>query len=224
MMMQDYLTPGPMVDSDNPDIVAFTEANKGSGKTEKEKAIRLYFAIRDGVRYDPYSSTLEPDRLKASHTLSEGRGYCVAKAVLLAAACRAAGIPARLGFADVRNHMSTEKMRERMQTDIFYWHGYTDIYLEGKWVKATPAFNVELCDKFGLKALDFNGEEDSIYHPFDTSGNRHMEYILYRGEYAEPPVEEIMKTYVTHYPHWRNRSNSATGDFDAEVAAETAKS
>src|SRR5690606_17719227 len=188
-----------------------------------ERAISLYLAIRDGVLYDPYSATLDPEGLKASSTLRVGRGFCVAKAVLLAAVCRSAGIPARLGFADVRNHMSTAKMRERMKTDLFYWHGYTDIHLNGKWVKATPAFNIELCDKFGLKPLEFNGEEDSIYHPFDKAGNRHMEYVNYRGEFAEPPVEQILDTYMTHYPHWRNRRNSASDDFAAEVAAENAR-
>lgn len=221
--MEEFLNPGVTVDSAHPDIVAFAKAHQGSGTSAKEKAVSLYFAIRDGVRYDPYSASLEIDRLKASHTLREGRGYCVAKAILLAAVCRAAGVPARLGFADVRNHLSTAKMRERMQTDIFYWHGYTDLYIDGKWVKATPAFNIELCQKFGLHPLDFNGEEDSIYHPFDTAGNRHMEYLRYRGEFAEPPVEQILDTYMTHYAHWRNRRNSATGDFEAEVAAETAK-
>lgn len=221
--MQEYLEPGSIVDSDHPDIAAFALAHQGKGASEKERAISLYLAIRDGVLYDPYSATLDPEGLKASSTLRVGRGFCVAKAVLLAAVCRSAGIPARLGFADVRNHMSTAKMRERMKTDLFYWHGYTDIYLNGKWVKATPAFNIELCDKFGLKALEFNGEEDSIYHPFDKAGNRHMEYVNYRGEFAEPPVEQILDTYMTHYPHWRNRRNSASGDFAAEVAAENAR-
>ncbi|MEX1036387.1 MAG: transglutaminase family protein [Sneathiella sp.] len=219
----EFLEPGPTVDSDNPDIIAFVERVAGDGGSDKEKAIKLYYAVRDELRYDPYSSTLEVKGLKASTTLAEGRGYCVSKAILLAAACRAAGIPARLGYADVRNHMSTEKMRERMQTDIFYWHGYTDIYLDGKWVKSTPAFNIELCDKFGLKPLDFDGEEDSIYHPIDKSGNRHMEYLNYRGEFSEPPLAAMLETFVTHYPHWRNRENSAKGDFEAEVTAETAR-
>ncbi|WP_340149134.1 transglutaminase-like domain-containing protein [uncultured Sneathiella sp.] len=217
----EFLTPGPTVDSDSPDIVAFVERVLGGNDgSDKEKAIKLYYAVRDELRYDPYSSTLEVEGLKASRTLREGRGYCVSKAILLAAACRAAGIPARLGYADVRNHMSTEKMRERMQTDIFYWHGYTDIYLDGKWVKSTPAFNIELCDKFGLMPLDFDGEEDSIYHPIDKSGNRHMEYLNYRGAFAEPPLDDMLETFVTHYPHWRNRVNSAEGDFEAEVSAE----
>jgi transglutaminase-like putative cysteine protease len=108
--------------------------------------------------------------MRASSVLAAGHGWCVTKAALLAAACRAAGIPARPGFADVRNHLSTERMRQTMTTDVFAWHGYTDIWLDGAWRKATPAFNVELCERFGLLPLEFDGQADSIYHPFDPRG------------------------------------------------------
>ncbi len=119
--------------------------------------------------------------MKASTALANGYGWCVPKAALLAAACRAAGIPARVGYADVRNHLSTERLRQNMGSDLFVWHGYTDIWLDGQWLKATPAFNIELCDRFGLLPLEFDGRADSIYHPFDTAGNRHMEYVTMHG-------------------------------------------
>ena len=216
-----YLEPGPTVESGHPDIVAFAKDAAGDAATAKETAIALYYAVRDGIRYNPYISAIEVEAFRATKTLADGEGYCVAKAILLAAACRALGIPARLGFADVRNHLSTEKMRQRMKTDLFYWHGYTDLYLDGKWVKATPAFNVELCEKFGLKPLEFDGAEDSIYHPFDVSGSRHMEYLNYRGTFAEPPLEQIQATFMVEYAHWRDRNGEPAGDFEAEVEAET---
>lgn len=219
---KDFLDPGPMVDSTNPEIAAYAAVAVEGLATDKEKAICLYYKIRDEVRYDPYSAELSVEGMKASNILANRRGYCVAKAALLAAVCRAQGIPARLGFADVRNHLTTEKMRQRMKTDLFYWHGYTDIFIDGKWVKSTPAFNVELCEKFGLHPLEFDGEEDSIYHPFDTSGNRHMEYLNYRGAYFDVPLDEIRATFVEKYDHWKNGVREDAGDFDAEVAAETA--
>ena len=175
-----FLAPGPTVESDHPWVTAFADRvvrGLAPGAGALDRAVRLYYAVRDELRYDPYTSELSVEGLRARRTLELGRGWCVSKAILLAAACRAQGIPARLGFADVRNHLSTEKMRQRMQTDVFYWHGYTSIHLDGRWVKATPAFNVELCQKFGLHPLEFDGAEDSIYHPFDLAGNRHMEYI-----------------------------------------------
>lgn len=222
--MQQFLTAGPAVECDHPAVVEYAAPIAGSDLSDLKKAIALYYKVRDDIRYDPYSSSVDINELKASHTLSIGRGWCVSKAILLAAVCRAAGIPARMGYADVRNHMSTAKMRERMKTDIFYWHSYTSIFLDGQWVKATPAFNIELCDKFGLKPLEFDGKTDSLYHEHDKAGNRHMEYINERGQYAEPPVDLIRETFVTHYPHWRGltggSANDGSADFDAEVDAE----
>ena len=219
--LYEYVQPSATIDSHHATISAFAGEKAGDARDSRQKAIRLYYAVRDGIRYDPYSIKLTVEGLKASHTLSAGRGWCVPKAILLAAGCRAMGIPARLGFADVRNHLSTIRMREAMKTDVFYWHGYTAIYLDGIWVKATPAFNIELCERFRIKPLDFDGRNDAIYHPFDLNGNRHMEYLQYRGEFTDVPIDQIIETFQREYvltPSW----NSA--DFDHDAALETAAS
>ena len=140
-----------VIDHDHESILRFTRDNVGNLTDPKKQAIKLYYAVRDGIRYDPYSFNLTEEGLRASTTLENERGWCIPKAVLLAACCRALGIPARLGFVDVRNHLSTARMREMMKTDVFLWHGYTTIHLEGAWIKATPAFNIELCRRFRLK-------------------------------------------------------------------------
>ncbi|HAG45414.1 MAG: transglutaminase family protein [Pseudomonadota bacterium] len=189
---------------------------------DTKRAVAVYYAIRDGILYDPYSADISVAGLKATTVLKERRGWCVSKAILLAACCRALGIPARLGYADVLNHLSTEKMRQRMKTNVFYWHGYTALYLDERWVKATPAFNIELCEKFGLKPLEFNGRDDSIYHAFDQAGNRHMEYLHDRGQFLEPPIEAMRRTFDEYYPGWPDTSDATEVDFDGEVADETA--
>ena len=189
---------------------------------DTQRAVAVYYAIRDGILYDPYSADISVAGLKATTVLEERRGWCVSKAILLAACCRALGIPARLGYADVLNHLSTEKMRQRMKTNVFYWHGYTALYLDERWVKATPAFNIELCEKFGLKPLEFNGRDDSIYHAFDQAGNRHMEYLHDRGQFLEPPIEAMRRTFDEYYPGWPDTSDATEVDFDGEVADETA--
>jgi transglutaminase-like putative cysteine protease len=145
----------------------------------------------DSFRYDPYRIDLSVDGMRASQVLEIGVGWCVTKAALLAAAARAAGIAARVGYADVRNHLSTERMRQTMKTDLFVWHGYTELWLEGRWVKATPAFNIELCDRFGLLPLEFDGRTDSLYHPFDRAGHRHMEYVREHGSFDDMPLQRI---------------------------------
>ena len=86
-----------------------------------------------------------------------------------------------------------------MQSDVFVWHGYSSILLDQKWIKATPAFNLELCQRFGLKSLEFDGTEDSIYHPFDLEGRRHMEYLTLRGEFTDVPIAEIEESFRIEY-------------------------
>jgi len=219
------LAPTAMVDSAHPQVVAFAAAH-GQGTDARERAVSLYYAVRDGFRYDPYRVDLSEAGMRASSVLALGHGWCVTKAALLAAACRAAGIPARLGFADVRNHLSTERMRQTMQTDVFAWHGYTDIWIEGAWRKATPAFNIQLCERFGLLPLDFDGLADSIYHPFDRSGQRHMEYLCERGVYADVPLAPMRATFRELYPGWGLAQEAAEpfsgADFLADVEREAA--
>ena len=195
------LRPTPLIDSDTPTVQAFA-ARHAQGQDDRERAVALCLAVRDGFRYDPYRIDLSPAGMKASSVLANGYGWCVPKAALLTAVCRAAGIPARIGFADVRNHLSTERMRETMKTDLFIWHGYTDIWLDGRWVKATPAFNIELCERFGLLPLDFDGRADSIYHPFDKTGQRHMEYVNQRGAFDDMPLERIVADFQAVYGGW----------------------
>jgi transglutaminase-like putative cysteine protease len=218
--MNDFLEPSACVDSAHPAVISEARAQTRPGQSDIEKAVTLYYRVRDGIRYNPYAIALTADTLAASHTLAVGQAWCVPKAALLAALCRAVGIPARLGFADVRNHLSTERMRQNMQTDIFYFHGYTSLFLEGQWVKATPAFNVELCEKFGLHPLEFNGREDSLYHEFDRAGNRHMEYLNDRGEFEDIPLPEMLAVFEAHYPDMMLDARDWERDVAAEVAVD----
>ncbi len=221
---EDCLGSGPCVESDHPAVMELAASLTDAATSPRENALALYYWTRDQIRYNPYALDITISGLKASTTLATGEGWCVPKAILLAALCRAVGIPARLGYADVRNHLSTARMRAAMNTDVFYYHGYTSLYLEGKWVKATPAFNIELCEKFGLRPLEFNGRDDSLYHEFDVAGNRHMEYLNDRGEFVEVPLEDMLAVFAQHYPNLMGDSAApmADADWDADVAAETA--
>ncbi|MDH3624121.1 MAG: transglutaminase family protein [Myxococcales bacterium] len=207
------------VDSEHPRVQTFAAKSAKGADSDRDRAIKLYYAVRDGIRYDPYNLDLTQRGLSASRTLELGRAWCVPKAVLLAACCRALGIPAKVGFADVKNHLSTKRLRERMGTDVFYWHGYSAIQLDGAWVKATPAFNIELCDRFRIKPLEFDGLTDSIYHPCDLEGRKHMEYLKFRGEFDDVPLEAMLATYTARY---RRATYDSTGaDFDRDVELET---
>ena len=216
---EDYLQPTATINFDSEIVRAFIRDNSDEDAPVAESVISLYYAVRDQIRYDPYTPGESAIDYSASRTLEQMRGWCVPKSILYAACCRALGVPARLGYADVRNHLSTANLRRQMGTDIFYWHGYTDVYLYDKWVKATPVFNIELCTRFRLKPLEFNGLEDSIYHPIDLDGRQHMEYLNFRGTYSDLPFEEMRRDFAKYYPNFDHPDS--TGDFDQEVVLET---
>lgn len=197
--MNPYQASARYIDSAHPDVRRFS-AEHARGATEKERAVALYYAVRDAIRYNPFLDFSRSEVFRASSVLESGEGFCIGKASLLAACARAAGISARVGFADVKNHLTTPRLAETMGSDLFVYHGYTEMQIEGRWVKATPAFNLELCKRFRVKPLEFDGREDSIFHPFDEDQRRHMEYLRDRGVYADVPVEEIQRAFREAYP------------------------
>jgi transglutaminase-like putative cysteine protease len=197
--MNEYLCAGRYVDSGNALVVGFAEENL-KGEDERERAVSLYYAVRDKIRYNPFLDFSKVDVFRASSVLEAGEGFCIGKASLLAACARAAGIAARVGFADVKNHLTTPRLAETMGSDLFVYHGYTEMRIDGRWVKATPAFNLALCTRFRVKPLEFDGRADSIFHPFDEDERRHMEYLRDRGVYADVPVNEIQRAFREAYP------------------------
>jgi transglutaminase-like putative cysteine protease len=216
-----YLRPTVFIDCDHPAVVAFAKTSAGDAADETGQAVRIFYAVRDQIRYDPYGIDLAEDRFKASVVLAKKSGYCVEKALLLAAAARAVGIPSRLRFANVRNHLTTERLKEIMKTDRFIYHGYAEMFLNGRWVKATPTFNVSLCERFDVKPLDFDGIHDAVFHEFDRKGNRHMEYVYDHGPFADLPYEMILAAFRKHYPIYFSKEKTAVaGDFAAEALKE----
>lgn len=208
-----------LIDHDHPAVQAFVREH-ARGETAREQLLSLYLAVRDGFRYNPYQVDLSPEGMRASRVIENGFGWCVPKSALMVAVSRAIGVPARVGYADVRNHLSTERLRQTMNTDLFIWHGFAEIFLDGQWVKATPVFNIELCQKFGLHALEWDGRHDSLYHAFDQAGNRHMEYVNQRGSFHDVPLAAITRDFARVYKGWDALANVSV-DFEADVAQET---
>lgn len=214
-----YLHPATYIDSDAENIIAYAQHVTRGKDSDLERAVALYERVRDDIAYTPYVDFSDKNVFKASWTLDKGVGFCIPKAAILAACARSLAIPARLGFADVKNHITTERMRKFVGSDIMPWHAYTELFLERKWVKATPAFNLELCQKFKIKPLEFNGRDDSIFHPFTEDGEKHMEYVRDRGSYADVPLAQIMDVFKDLIPDI-NIADFVKGDFAAEGEAE----
>jgi transglutaminase-like putative cysteine protease len=178
------------------DLVADVTAGSAD---EHEVAARLFMTIRDRIRYDPYRMPTDPADYQASSVLGAGSGYCIQKSVALTAAARAAGIPSRLGFADVRNHLQSDRLREAMGTDLFIWHGYSTLFVGGRWTKASCAFNAELCERFGVPPLEFDGTHDALLHASTGDGTRYMEYVHERGIYTDLPLRKVLADFRELY-------------------------
>ncbi len=199
--MKKYLEPTGFINSDNEKVKTFVNDVVGTEPDKKKAILKLFYEIRDGIPYDFNSIGIKKDLFIASNVIGAKGSFCVPKAVLLAAAARAIGVPGRLGFADVKNHLATKKVLEKLKTDLFVFHGYTELFINNKWVKATPAFNKELCRKFNVDPLDFDGETDSVFQPFTDSGNEYMEYVFDYGTFADLPYELMIESFKKAYPH-----------------------
>ncbi len=200
-----YLSPTEIIDCDHETIIGYARKITRDIKNPVQMAVNLYYAVRDNIWYDPYSPFYLSEHYVASTVLKKGRGYCVAKATLLCALGRACNIPTRLGFANVRNHLATRQLIDYLGSDLFVFHGFTEFYLNGRWVKATPAFNKELCKRHRVLPLEFNGREDSIFHAYNLEKKRFMEYVDDLGSYADVPVEIIVAGWEKAYGKERVR-------------------
>ncbi|MFO8141786.1 MAG: transglutaminase-like domain-containing protein [Marinobacter sp.] len=200
--MENYLKPTAFFDYHKPEVQAWIDQQLEAVPNDPvEQAKALYLAVRDRVHYNPYVFQTDPHSLSASYALASGESYCIPKAVLLGAAARAIGIPSRLGLADVRNHLSSPKLIAWLRSDIFRMHGFIELYLNGRWVKATPAFNRQLCDMMKVEALEFDGVHDSVFQEFTESGQAHMEYINDHGVFDDVPHRFIVDGVRAAYGH-----------------------
>jgi len=200
--MQKYLDSTEYFDYHHPSVKAYADDILGHCELNRaDMAVKLYYAVRDDILYNPYVYSFEPKTYSASYCLSTKESYCIPKAILLGAMARYKGIPSRLGLADVKNHLSSQKLLDFLQSDVFVMHGYIEMYLNKQWVKATPAFNIELCEKTGVHPLEFNGKVDSVFQEFNQQGIKHMEYVAEHGTFDDVPIDFIQQSVITAYPH-----------------------
>jgi transglutaminase-like putative cysteine protease len=210
--MQEFLKPTEFLDFDNQSVRDYAEKNTLGATSDTEKAVKLYYAVRDGFQYNPYILDLRKSGLTASDLLTRNRGYCVEKAVLLSACARACEIPSRLSFYIVKNHIATEKLEKALKKDYLVFHGASELFLHEKWVKATPAFNASLCKYLGVEPLEFDGKTDSIFQEYDKRGNVFMTYLHDYGAFDDLPYDVYLEELKKHYPHIFENEKYTNGD------------
>jgi transglutaminase-like putative cysteine protease len=220
-----YKTPTAIIDSDHPLVQEYARRAAKGATDPVEVAKGLYLAVRDGIRYDPYAPFHLPQHYQASQVIRRGRQFCIPKAALLCALARVCDIPSRLGFAVVKNHLTTKQFLEYLGSNIFVYHAFTELYLEDRWVKATPAFDRELCQRHQVSPLEFNGQEDSLFQLYNDKNQRYMEYLEFLGSYADVPVAEIVTAFRQTYgdarvDNWIRMSEEREGKSVADFARE----
>lgn len=199
--LRPYLQPTYYIDSDHEAVQAFAHKHSAHTSDVVERVQALFYAVRDGVRYNPYRIILRPPFLKASYQAQKTDGYCIEKSNLFVAAARAIGVPARLGFANVRNHLGTKRLEQILRTDLLVFHGYAEVFLHERWVKVTPVFDAALCQKLGVQPLDFDGATDCIFQTSDKTGNPFMEYVHEHGTFQDLPFDAFVEAMRQHYGH-----------------------
>ncbi|MBD3554267.1 transglutaminase-like domain-containing protein [Streptomyces sp. SP18CM02] len=201
------------LDHRHPTVQAFVDkALKGTDRETAgpvELAVTLYYAVRDGIHYEVYGADLSPEGLRASSIITGGKGFCLHKSVLYAACCRAVGIPARLHYSDVRNHLASDRLRSYIGGDVFF-HGLATVYLDGRWLQVTPVFNKLLCRLYGMTPLEFDGRSDSLYHPFDAQGRQSMEFLTDHGDFDDVPYAFVMENMRRKHPKFLDEGGTGT--------------
>ena len=195
-ILNKYLEPTNTFDCDSEAIYSKAQELTQGLKRDIDKAKTLFYFVRDGIEYNLYVKKHMPEHFRASNTLARGKGYCVQKAVLLVSLARAAGIPARLGCAKIRNHLVPQKVLDILKSNIFPWHGYAELYLAGTWVKATPAFDLKMCRERRLIPVEFDGRSNAMFPSHNEDGKPHIEYLLDRGPFDDVPLDEIRKALI----------------------------
>jgi len=218
METNEYLIPTPAIESDHPQIAGKARELISGLSDPINKAQAIFYFVRDRIKYDMFVDFLTFEEYRASRTLERGGGFCVMKAVLLAALGRAAGIPSRLGFADIINHRAPEYVVKAMGTNLFTYHGFAEFFLNGRWVKATPAFDLPLCRKNRITPVEFDGKNDAMLPEYDLDGKIiHIEYVKNHGSFADLPYETIVETFLKVYGHmdmasWQEAYKQHMGD------------
>ena len=188
-------------DCEAPEVQQYARDVIGDAKTDVDKIVRLYYAVRDDFRYDPRLFLLSREHFCGRQLLKEGSGFCMPKALLLSTLARTQGIPSGMGFAYVVNHLlpDTERDAEGARRPIF--HGYSVLHVDGRWLKASPAFNLSMCEKFDTRPLEFDGRSHALFHEYDNRNRRHMEYVEDFGAVAEFPYDLVyFGVFAEQYP------------------------
>ena len=173
---------------------------KEKSTSQIETIGHLYTMIRDHWWYDAFDISFEPQHYKASYIALKNKGNCVEKSILLIACLRAIEVPAKLHLGKVKNHIAAENLIRKIGTNELSPHGIVTAFIKGKWIKLSPVFNKELCEKFKVAPLGFNPNQSTYLQQFNAKGSLFMEYIEDYGTFDDVPLDFMKQNIEEHYP------------------------
>lgn len=209
---QKYLCATPILEVKHKSIQNFI-ADINPSLSKKEQAIMMYNKVRDYFIYDPYHLDLRHEGLRSSVILRKRRAWCVEKSIVMATALRALNIPTKLGYGIVVNHIGVDRLTKILKRKEIVFHGYVSVYLNDKWVKATPAFDYGVCRLSGVEPLEWDGENDALLQAYQGD-KEFMEYTHFYGEFNDVPVSLMNEEMKKYYPHlFEPRNNTRSFSF-----------
>ena len=194
----DCLAPAETIDSDAPEIVSAVESLDLGDASPAERAVAIFNHVRDSIEYE-FAIRNTPREYKASFTIQDGRGFCVRKAIVVAAMCRAAGIPSVIILSNMRDKSLSPRIIDMLGTDVMHNHGLAGVFLDGQWLKLDASLSPELVAKKRYRLVEFDGKSDALQSDTTLTGSPHMEYVAYHGTYTDLPYKQMMRGFDEGY-------------------------
>jgi len=207
--------PAYCIDSDAPNIQEKAAQLTARLSDPRDKARRLFDYVRDEIRYNFAPAVHERRDFRASHVLQLGHGFCMQKAALFAALCRASDIPARIGFQNLVDYKIVGPFLELMGNNVLSPHGINAIYLEGRWIQVDCTLDSGLVNRKNYRLVEFDGHHDALLPETDRAGNPHFNIRKQYAFYNDTPLFAIrsMLDWIQDMPYdkWRRLVHGKDG-------------
>ena len=215
--LSQYLKPAEFIDSNDEAVKEYAHNVTRGLKYDTEKAVELFYAVRDDFKFDLNHIDLHPSKLKASALVKRGVGTDIEKSNLLAASARAVGIPSRVSFSNLRSNLTSEQLGAVLQSDLLVFHSYAELWMGNHWVKLSPVFNQEACDYLDLPPLDFGIPEEKVFAKHHKSRRKYLKYVHQYGSFPDLPYDLYISELRKYYPHLFKMVDAASQPFSFEL-------
>jgi transglutaminase-like putative cysteine protease len=209
------LRPSFCINSDAVNIREKASKLTGSLRSDRDKARKIFEFVRDEIVYNFAPDVKERKDFRASHALDMGNGFCMQKAALFAALCRASGVPARIGFQDIVDYKIVGPFFRLMGSNELTHHGMSAVYLDGRWIRLDCTLDRGLAERKNYRLVEFDGRHDALLPETDRAGKPHFTILKQSGLYNDTPwfAWQSMLAWIKamNYSDWRRLVHGKDG-------------